>query len=56
MNVPEGTELADATIYSDELALRLESAGKLESFTGPLDLILWWEIQLLLLTSKVKKN
>lgn len=36
VNVPEGTELADATIYANELAIRLAKAGKLESFTGPL--------------------
>lgn len=35
VNVPEGTREADAILYADEVALRLENVGKVESFTGP---------------------
>lgn len=35
VNVPTGTREADAILYADELAVRLENVGKIESFTGP---------------------
>jgi hypothetical protein len=35
VNVPDGTREADAILYADELAVRLENVGKVESFTGP---------------------
>jgi hypothetical protein len=35
VNVPDGTREADANLYADELAIRLENVGKVESFSGP---------------------
>lgn len=36
IQVPDGTRLVDAELYADEVAIRLENVGKVESFTGPL--------------------
>lgn len=35
VQVPDGTRLSEATAYAAEVASRLESVGKIESFTGP---------------------
>lgn len=35
IDVPDGTSLANASSIADSIASRLESVGKLESFTGP---------------------
>lgn len=35
VEVPEGTSIANATSIADTIALRLESVGKVETFTGP---------------------
>jgi len=35
VDVPEGTSLYDATAYAEEIAVRLENVGKIESFSGP---------------------
>ena len=35
VSVPNGTSLTDATEYAAEIATRLASVGKIESFTGP---------------------
>jgi hypothetical protein len=35
VSVQDGMSEAQATLYADELALRLENVGKIESFTGP---------------------
>ena len=35
VNVPEGTSVSDAERYANQIALRLQYVGKIESFTGP---------------------
>lgn len=35
VNVPDGTSLAQATLYAQEVASRLQNVGKVESFSGP---------------------
>ncbi len=35
VSVPEGTREAEAIMYADELATRIENVGQIESFSGP---------------------